>query len=194
VVRARSLRAAIRAPTKIVRQMPRRISPPTIRGELNIPLIDYHPCVSCGLLPHGGWILFPPRERGAGGGDVSRTFLSRPQITLCESDRSLRRDYWLSLAHETRTHQRRSRPRRQARLFERRGPLAPIRNGLAVTAFKAAAGARANGLAATIEAIGGEGVTSANGIAGALNARSIATPRGGMWTGRRVLNLMARLA
>jgi DNA invertase Pin-like site-specific DNA recombinase len=53
-------------------------------------------------------------------------------------------------------------------------------NGLAVTALKAAAGARANGLAATIEAIRGEGVTSANGIAKALNERSIATPRGHM--------------
>jgi hypothetical protein len=39
VVRIRSLRVAIRAPTKIVRQMPRRIPPPTIRGELNIPLM-----------------------------------------------------------------------------------------------------------------------------------------------------------
>jgi DNA invertase Pin-like site-specific DNA recombinase len=50
--------------------------------------------------------------------------------------------------------------------------------GLGVTAHKAAAGARANGRAATIEAIKGEGVTSANGIAKALNKRSMATPRG----------------
>ena len=35
---------AIRAPTNIVREMPRRISPPTIRGELNKPVIDIiHP-------------------------------------------------------------------------------------------------------------------------------------------------------
>jgi hypothetical protein len=61
-------------------------------------------------------------------------------------------------------------------------------------ALKAAAGARANGLAATIEAIRGEGITSANGIAKALNERSIATPRGGKWTARSVLNLTARLA
>ena len=67
-------------------------------------------------------------------------------------------------------------------------------NGLAVTALKAAAGARANGLAATIEAIKGEGVTSANGIAKALNERSIATPRGGLWTARSVLNVTARLS
>jgi DNA invertase Pin-like site-specific DNA recombinase len=67
-------------------------------------------------------------------------------------------------------------------------------NGLAVKALKAGAAARANGLAATIEAIRGEGVTSANGIAKALNERSIATPRGGTWTARSVLNLTARLA
>jgi DNA invertase Pin-like site-specific DNA recombinase len=67
-------------------------------------------------------------------------------------------------------------------------------NGLAVTAIKAAAGARARGLAATIDAIRGEGVTSANGIAKALNERSIATPRGGRWTARSVLNVVARLA
>jgi DNA invertase Pin-like site-specific DNA recombinase len=67
-------------------------------------------------------------------------------------------------------------------------------NDLAVSALKAAADARANGLAATIEAITGEGVTSANGIAKALNERSIATPRGGIWTARSVLNLTARLA
>ena len=63
-----------------------------------------------------------------------------------------------------------------------------------MTALKAAAGARANGLAATIEAIRGEGVSSSNGIATALNERSIATPRGGKWTARSVLNLTARLA
>jgi hypothetical protein len=35
---------AISAHTNIVREMPRRISPPTIRGELNKPVIDIiHP-------------------------------------------------------------------------------------------------------------------------------------------------------
>jgi hypothetical protein len=34
------MEAAIRAPTNTVREMPRRISPPSIRGELNMPLID----------------------------------------------------------------------------------------------------------------------------------------------------------
>ena len=47
---------------------------------------------------------------------------------------------------------------------------------------------RAAGLAATIDALRAEGVTSANGIAKALNERSIATPRGGKWTARSVLN------
>jgi hypothetical protein len=37
-------------------------------------------------------------------------------------------------------------------------------------------------------------VTSANGIANLLSERSIATPRGGMWTARSVLNLTARLS
>ena len=67
-------------------------------------------------------------------------------------------------------------------------------NGLAVRALKAAAIDRANGLAATIAALKGEGFTSANAIAGALNERSIATPRGGKWTARSVLNVTARLA
>jgi hypothetical protein len=40
-----------------------------------------------------------------------------------------------------------------------------------------------------------EGVTSTNGIAKALNERSIATPRRGVWwTARSVLNLTARLS
>jgi hypothetical protein len=45
-----------------------------------------------------------------------------------------------------------------------------------------------------IKVIKDEGVTSANGIAKALNERSIATPRGGVWTSRSVLNLTARLS
>ena len=60
-------------------------------------------------------------------------------------------------------------------------------------ALVAGADKRAAGLAATIEAIKGEGATSANSIAKALNERSIATPRGGRWTARSVLNLTARL-
>ena len=40
----------------------------------------------------------------------------------------------------------------------------------------------------------GSPLPSANGIAKALNERSIATPRGGTWTARSVLNLTARLS
>lgn len=67
-------------------------------------------------------------------------------------------------------------------------------NGSAVAALKADAQERAQGLAGIIASIQAEGVTSANAIAGALNARHIATPRGGQWTARSVLNVMSRLA
>ena len=66
-------------------------------------------------------------------------------------------------------------------------------NELAVKARKAKADGRAAGLAATLAALKAEGITSANGIAGALNARGYATPRGGRWTARSVLNVEARL-
>jgi DNA invertase Pin-like site-specific DNA recombinase len=66
-------------------------------------------------------------------------------------------------------------------------------NGLAVKALKAGAQDRATGLAATIAELRAEGITSANAIAGALNERSFATPRGGRWTARSVLNVTARL-
>ncbi len=66
-------------------------------------------------------------------------------------------------------------------------------NGLAVDVLKAKAQERAAGLSATIEALKAEGITSANAIAGALNARDYATPRGGKWTARSVLNVTARL-
>ena len=63
----------------------------------------------------------------------------------------------------------------------------------AVEALKSAADERARNLTATIKAIRAEGVTSANGIAAALSAREIATPRGGKWSARTVLNVLARL-
>src|SRR5208283_4666049 len=66
-------------------------------------------------------------------------------------------------------------------------------NDLAVQALKAKADERAAGLASTIDAFKGEGITSDNGLAGALNARGYATPRGGKWTARSVLNVTARL-
>ena len=59
---------------------------------------------------------------------------------------------------------------------------------------KAKAGERAAGRAAKLDALRAEGIASANGIAGALNARGYATPRGGRWTARSVLNVEARLA
>jgi hypothetical protein len=61
-------------------------------------------------------------------------------------------------------------------------------------ALVAGADDRAKALAGTIAALKAEGFTSANAIAGALNERSIATPRGGKWTARSVLNVMARAA
>lgn len=67
-------------------------------------------------------------------------------------------------------------------------------NDSAVQALKAGAQERADGLAGVITAIQAEGITSANGIANALNARHIATPRGGKWTARSVLNVLERLA
>lgn len=67
-------------------------------------------------------------------------------------------------------------------------------NASAVEAVKAGAQDRAEGLAGLIRSIQAEGITSANGIAQALNARHIATARGGKWTARSVLNLMGRIA
>jgi hypothetical protein len=52
---------------------------------------------------------------------------------------------------------------------------------------------RAHALGATIAELKAEGVTSANGLARALNDRQIATARGGKWTARAVLNVTARL-
>jgi DNA invertase Pin-like site-specific DNA recombinase len=66
-------------------------------------------------------------------------------------------------------------------------------NRLAVTVIKANARERAAGLAATLSDLKAEGITSANGLARALNARNYATPRGGRWTARSVLNITARL-
>jgi DNA invertase Pin-like site-specific DNA recombinase len=67
-------------------------------------------------------------------------------------------------------------------------------NPAGVAALKRGAMVRAEGLRATIEAIRAEGVISANGIAGRLNEREIATPRGGRWSARTVSDVLARLA
>ncbi|BAQ48148.1 recombinase family protein [Methylobacterium aquaticum] len=67
-------------------------------------------------------------------------------------------------------------------------------NENAVDALKAGAQERAEGLSGIIASIRVEGITSANGIANALNTRHIATPRGGQWTARSVLNVLNRLS
>ena len=67
-------------------------------------------------------------------------------------------------------------------------------NGLAVTALKSSGRHKGERPRRDYQAIKGEGVTSAKGIAKALNKRSMATPRGGKWPARSVLNLTARLA
>ena len=71
--------------------------------------------------------------------------------------------------------------------------LVGVGNGVAVKAIVSQAQQRATGLAATIEAVKAEGIVSANAIAAALNARHIATPRGGRWSARSVLNVLARI-
>ncbi len=53
--------------------------------------------------------------------------------------------------------------------------------------------ARAEAVRETIAAIRATGVTSANGIAKALNDRHVATARGGLWTARSVINVLDRL-
>jgi DNA invertase Pin-like site-specific DNA recombinase len=60
-------------------------------------------------------------------------------------------------------------------------------------ALKAGADERAKGLASTIDSIRAGGTTSANAIAAELNRQEIATARGGKWSARSVLNVLARL-
>ena len=51
-----------------------------------------------------------------------------------------------------------------------------------------------SGAPGLLEALAGEGVTTLAGIAAALNAREMRTPRGGQWHKTSVANLLARLA
>jgi DNA invertase Pin-like site-specific DNA recombinase len=60
-------------------------------------------------------------------------------------------------------------------------------------AQSAAADTRAHELAGVIAQLKAEGIVSANGLAKALNARSIATARGGKWTAGAVINVLARV-
>src|SRR5215207_5323102 len=67
-------------------------------------------------------------------------------------------------------------------------------NTKAVEAVRTDAQARAEAFGRVIGELRGEGVTSANGLAKAMNERRIATARGGLWTARSVLNVLQRLA
>lgn len=64
----------------------------------------------------------------------------------------------------------------------------------AVAAKKAGAETRARDLLPVIDAIRAEGIQSDNGIANALNARSIPSPRGGRWQAITVQRLLSKPA
>jgi hypothetical protein len=64
---------------------------------------------------------------------------------------------------------------------------------LGVRAIKDAADRRAAWLASTFDSLRAEGVTSSTALAKALNDRGYATPRGGKWTARAVIDIAARL-
>jgi DNA invertase Pin-like site-specific DNA recombinase len=64
---------------------------------------------------------------------------------------------------------------------------------LGVRAIKEAADRRAAGLASTFASLRAEGATSSTALAKALNDRGYATPRGGKWTARAVIDITARL-
>ena len=65
-------------------------------------------------------------------------------------------------------------------------------NNVAGATLKAKAQSVAAGLTGTIEGDQVRSVTSANGIARALNERDIEGPRGGQWTARSVISVVAR--
>lgn len=66
-------------------------------------------------------------------------------------------------------------------------------NSAALETITANADAHAHDLAPVIADIRGQGVSSLNGIAAALNARAIRTPRGGRWYAKSVKNLLERI-
>lgn len=72
-------------------------------------------------------------------------------------------------------------------------PLAGLGNVPAIAAIKAKADAKAQRLRGQIAAIHAEGITSAQGIARALNGRGILTARGKMWNAKAVQRLLFRL-
>jgi len=66
-------------------------------------------------------------------------------------------------------------------------------NSAALATITAKADAHARDLASIIADIRGQGVSSLNGIAAALNERAIRTPRGGHWYAASVRNLLLRI-
>jgi DNA invertase Pin-like site-specific DNA recombinase len=66
-------------------------------------------------------------------------------------------------------------------------------NTAALSAIKAKADSHASNLLPVLESLKAEGITSLGGIADALNARGMLTPRGGIWHKTSVSNLMARI-
>jgi DNA invertase Pin-like site-specific DNA recombinase len=66
-------------------------------------------------------------------------------------------------------------------------------NREAVEAVTQEAQERAQMLSSVLEDLRSQGITSANGMARALNQQGIATARGGRWTARSVLNVLERL-
>jgi DNA invertase Pin-like site-specific DNA recombinase len=66
-------------------------------------------------------------------------------------------------------------------------------NREAVSALKTVATGNASRIAPVLAKLKAEGVTTANGLARALNERSVPAPRGGTWTARSVLNIASRL-
>src|SRR3954470_25013043 len=66
-------------------------------------------------------------------------------------------------------------------------------NKSAVEALKGQSAERADRLKAVLDQLQVDGITSANAMAKTLNDRQIATPRGGRWTARSVLNILNRL-
>jgi len=66
-------------------------------------------------------------------------------------------------------------------------------NQAALSTITAKANAHAHDLVTVIAAIRATGTTSLNGIATALNERTIRTPRGGRWHAKSVSNLLARI-
>lgn len=67
-------------------------------------------------------------------------------------------------------------------------------NAAGVAAVSAKATEHAEALRDTLDAIRAAGITTSNGIAGELNRRHIATPRGGKWHPASVTRLIMRLS